>query len=348
MSRTHSRGSLVLVALVLLALASLLPTTASAEVTALTAAPSSVAPGGTSVLVIDADEGAGTLSISASAGTLTVNGGSTPASCGGGAVACTGVGGNGSGTVSIPDTSNDLGVVVVLTYTAPATGPVSATVTATQGNSRTVAISVGGVPRPTPTPIAPIPLGGFVSGSIPSNGGFGLVVFEGGSYEDLVRAAGCPGDAVSYWSTDAEGRFLLFLPGAPPPVSSDFARAFPGGVVPSLTALIGKCTEVSTASGIQGRVTIWPPQPICFVTQPCPEQPYSATLVILNAAGETVARVISSPSDGRYRVELVPGSYTVVPAVPDDGIPTAQPVRVDVPASRFVTVDIQYDSGIRY
>ena len=58
--------------------------------------------------------------------------------------------------------------------------------------------------------------------------------------------------------------------------------------------------------------------------------------------------MISSPADGRYRVELSPGSYTVVPTVPEGGLPTAQPVRVDVPANRFVTVDIQYDSGIRY
>jgi len=336
-----------LAVIALLALASLLPTTASADVAAVTAAPASLAPGGTSVLVVDSDEGAGTLSISASAGTLTVNGGSTPSSCGGGAVACTGVGGNGSGSVSIPDTGNDLGVVV-LTYTAPASGPASATVTATQGTARTVTISVTGPPEISPPIAPPVPRGGFLSGSIPPNGGFGLVVFGGGSYEDLVRAAGCPGDSVSYWATDAEGRFLLLLPGAPPPVSADFAQAFPGSFVPSLTALIGKCNEASTASGIQGRVTIWPPQPVCSVAEPCPEQPYSATLVILNAAGEVVARVISSPSDGRYRVELDPGSYTIVPTVPEGGLPTAQPVRVDVPANRFVTVDIQYDSGLRY
>ncbi len=342
-----TRSRLVLSVLGLLALAALLPAVASAEVAGLTAAPSSVAPGGISVLVVGADEGAGALSISASAGTLTVNGGSTPASCSGGSAACTGVGGNGSATVSIPDTNNDLGVVI-LTYTAPASGPGSATVTATQGNSRVATITVTGATEISPPILPPVPRGGFLSGLIPSNGGFGLVVFGGGSYEDLVRAAGCPGDSVSFWATDAEGRFLLFLPGAPPPVSADFAQAFPGAFVPSLTALIGRCNEVSTASGIQGRVTIWPPQPSCFVAQPCPEQPYSATLVILNAAGETVARVISSPSDGRYRVELLPGSYTVVLAVPDEGLPTAQPVRVDVPSGRFVTVDIQYDSGIRY
>ena len=253
MLRTRSRGRVVPLVLALLALTmlALLPATASAEVSGLTAAPASVASGGTSVLVVDADEGAGTLTISASVGTVTVNGGSTLESCGGGSMPCASVEGNGSGDVSIPDTNNDLGIAV-LTYTAPASGPVSATVTATQGNSRTVTISVAGTSELSPPILPPVPRGGFLSGSIPSNGGFGLVVFGGGSYDELVRASDCPGDAVSYWSTDAEGRFLLFLPDAPPPVSADFAQAFPGAFVPSLTALIGKCTEVSTASGIQG------------------------------------------------------------------------------------------------
>jgi hypothetical protein len=112
--------------------------------------------------------------------------------------------------------------------------------------------------------------------------------------------------------------------------------------------------EVTLATGAPCRV--YPPdQPVPMPTPdrpgilPCPDQPYQATLIILDSRGNQAARVTSG-ADGRYRVVLPPGPYTVVPLPPAEGArwPLASSVNVTVPPGIFVVVDIHYDTGIRY
>ena len=99
----------------------------------------------------------------------------------------------------------------------------------------------------TPTPVLPPPTGTFTAGSIPPGGGFGLVVFGGGSFEQLVSAAACRATTTAaFWSTNAAGNFVTFVPsttvGA---VNAGFAAQFPTGSIPANTPLIGRCAPTS-------------------------------------------------------------------------------------------------------
>ena len=100
-------------------------------------------------------------------------------------------------------------------------------------------------------------------------------------------------------------------------------------------------------SGIEGLVTIGPMCPVEQIDTPCPDQPYQATLVVTDLQGDEVART-ESGEDGRYRFELAPGTYTLVPWSPSQGgMPSAPERQVEVREGLFTTADVQYDSGIR-
>jgi hypothetical protein len=204
---------------------------------------------------------------------------------------------------------------------------------------------------------APLPDGSgrIVGGSIPADGGFGLVVFTGGTYDQLVAASGCPASRVAFWVTQA-GAFIVYVPGTNVgAVNAPFEGAFPNRMVPPYTPFVGRCTPAA-ASGIEGIVTLGPLCPVQSDVLPCPDRPYQgATIVFYNAlvacpaltCGE-VART-STDSSGRYRVALPPGTYTVVPQPSGSGIfpRPPSPVTVSVVAGTYATVNFSYDTGIR-
>ncbi len=101
------------------------------------------------------------------------------------------------------------------------------------------------------------------------------------------------------------------------------------------------------ASGIEGAVTIGPICPVERQDTPCPDEPFQATIVVEAENGDEVART-ESGEDGRFRVELAPGAYTLVPQSPNPGAPPqAAEQQVEVRAGAFASVTIEYDSGIR-
>lgn len=101
------------------------------------------------------------------------------------------------------------------------------------------------------------------------------------------------------------------------------------------------------SAGIEGLVTIGPVCPVERIDTPCPDKPYQATIVVKDERGGEAARVQSS-TDGRFRVELAPGTYTLAPQSPNlGGIPSAREQQVEVRAGAFTTVSVQFDSGIR-
>jgi hypothetical protein len=105
--------------------------------------------------------------------------------------------------------------------------------------------------------------------------------------------------------------------------------------------------STSTSSGIEGSVTIGPVCPVVRIDTPCPDQPYAATIVIDDGQGREVTRT-KSGDDGRFRLALAPGSYTLVPQSPNgSSMPHANSQQVDVRDGAYTHVDVQYDSGIR-
>jgi hypothetical protein len=112
-----------------------------------------------------------------------------------------------------------------------------------------------------------------------------------------------------------------------------------------IAALVpASCAGAPTESGINGLVRIGPISP---VEQPgvTNEAPYEATILVKNAGGDTVTTV-KSGADGRFTVNLAPGTYTLEPQSPGQ-LPFAQPQEVVVEPHRFTDVTVDYDSGIR-
>jgi len=80
----------------------------------------------------------------------------------------------------------------------------------------------------------------ITSGSIPAAGGFGLIVAQG-QVSCVATATGCPVSSMALWAT-VNGNFVTYVPGTTiSAVNADFLAAFPGGVLPPATPLIGKC-----------------------------------------------------------------------------------------------------------
>jgi hypothetical protein len=105
------------------------------------------------------------------------------------------------------------------------------------------------------------------------------------------------------------------------------------------------------ASGISGRIVAAPTCPVERVPpQPgCAPRALVATLLITPVGGSGSTKGVDSAGDGRFRVGLRAGTYTVT-ALSEGRSPLPRPPsprRVDVRAGRFTTVTITYDTGIR-
>ena len=97
-------------------------------------------------------------------------------------------------------------------------------------------------------------------------------------------------------------------------------------------------------SGIEGGVIIRPINPI---DQPgmANYRPYQATVSVMDQRGQTVTQ-FQSDLDGRFRLPLEPGTYTLRPESPGP-LPYAAEQVVTVSEGQFTEVLITYDSGIR-
>jgi hypothetical protein len=83
--------------------------------------------------------------------------------------------------------------------------------------------------------------GTLLMGGVPPGGGFGLLVFGGGTDEQLVRASGCPPPTAAFWATDDAGQFVGFVPGAGlDTVNAQWRARFRNGI-PIGTPLLGQC-----------------------------------------------------------------------------------------------------------
>ena len=85
-----------------------------------------------------------------------------------------------------------------------------------------------------------------------------------------------------------------------------------------------------------------PPDPDCR-DRPVP----GAVIVVLDRAGQQVARVISG-ADGSFSIGLAPGAYRLVPQPVEGLMGTAEEQQISVAAAEPVAeVTVVYDTGIR-
>jgi hypothetical protein len=79
----------------------------------------------------------------------------------------------------------------------------------------------------------------------------------------------------------------------------------------------------------------------------CPDQPYQATLTVLDSKGSEVIQ-FETDEQGRYKAPLEPGQYTIRPETPEGmSLPFADEQGFMVETERFTRIVVQYDSGIR-
>jgi hypothetical protein len=108
----------------------------------------------------------------------------------------------------------------------------------------------------------------------------------------------------------------------------------------ALTAVAPASSALS--SGLRGVVKV--PRPVCLQDDPCDGA--AAGIKLVFTRNNQVAGRVTSGAEGRYRILLPPGTYTVTsPATMTKSHASPSPVRVV--AGRVRHVDFFVDTGIR-
>jgi hypothetical protein len=117
-----------------------------------------------------------------------------------------------------------------------------------------------------------------------------------------------------------------------------------------LAGLLSACGSAGggapDASGIRGTVVAGPQCPVVTEQSPCPDEPVDGAGIEVYRDGILVATG-TSDDDGRFEIELEPGTYEVHPVPPSDVGMFAKPVNVTVVDGSFAPVDLVVDTGIR-
>jgi hypothetical protein len=113
----------------------------------------------------------------------------------------------------------------------------------------------------------------------------------------------------------------------------------------------GAALRHTTSSGISGLIVAGPTCPVEHVPPlpGCAPRPLIATVRVWRAGQKTRAESVRSRSDGHFRVDLSPGTYTVE-ATPQGASALPRPplpLRVQVSRGRFTPITLTYDTGIR-
>lgn len=122
-------------------------------------------------------------------------------------------------------------------------------------------------------------------------------------------------------------------------------------IVPSLCAgLLAACSllpaqPVPADSGIEGQVLIGPMCPVVREGEECPDQPYQATLTVLDPVGKEIVQ-FETDANGMFRVPLAPGEYILRPES-SGRYPMAAEQPFGVLPGQFTRLSVIYDSGIR-
>ncbi|MGH2728641.1 MAG: hypothetical protein ACRDKS_16845 [Actinomycetota bacterium] len=101
-------------------------------------------------------------------------------------------------------------------------------------------------------------------------------------------------------------------------------------------------------SGIEGLVVIGPTCPVVVQGQDCDDEPYAGEVRVVDRATGKLVATARSGADGRFRIGLAPGDYTLEPVSPNaGGLPFGKPLDVTVRPHTYERVTVSFDSGIR-
>jgi len=107
-------------------------------------------------------------------------------------------------------------------------------------------------------------------------------------------------------------------------------------------------TATPLTSGIEGQTWLGSVCPAAQVGASCPDRPYAdARLTVIDASGKEIAR-LHTDAQGRFRLLLAPGNYTLHPE-PLEGLnlPPAPEQTFTVTDGQFTTLTVLYKSGIQ-
>ncbi|HET9650126.1 MAG TPA: carboxypeptidase-like regulatory domain-containing protein [Microlunatus sp.] len=101
-------------------------------------------------------------------------------------------------------------------------------------------------------------------------------------------------------------------------------------------------------SGVEGRTMVDGGCPTIGPDNPCPDVPLAAKITVTKDSDQTVVNTVQSGEDGRYRITLAPGAYTLhADNLTGSLLPRGTTVRVRIDQGQFQTVELKFDSGIR-
>jgi hypothetical protein len=100
-------------------------------------------------------------------------------------------------------------------------------------------------------------------------------------------------------------------------------------------------------SGVRGLVLLGPHCPAEQADMPCPDEPFEAEIRVVDPGSGEVVATTRSGKDGRFVVELAPGSYMLEGVSPGEAFPFAKPVDVTVEPHAFTNATVAFDTGIR-
>jgi len=113
----------------------------------------------------------------------------------------------------------------------------------------------------------------------------------------------------------------------------------------SFALIAGAAQAAPGQSGLRGVVTRGPITPVCVAEAPCTAPAKNVTLLF--SRGGHVAGRVTTDGQGRYRLGLPAGLYSVRRSTTGRIDNKLDPNRVRVVAGRFIRTDFSIDTGIR-
>ena len=150
-----------------------------------------------------------------------------------------------------------------------------------------------------------------LAGTLPAGGGFGLVLWGGGTAQGVANAAAVDGcNLRSVWATRPGGGFVGYIYGAPDFVNAAWLGLFPGGRIPAGTPLLAQCSDASSGLALAvAREGVPPPAPRAAAPTPAgavaPTVDAAAAVVIDGNSGAVLF-------DQDARRPLAPASLTKI------------------------------------